>query len=222
MKLSKRAKSKGIVGILIFVMAVSVFVTPAMAQINIDGDFEGELGGYDESESTLNPNEVQIEGGFTVEGESAQEAEIVLRGAENTVIATDSISIFVDGSQSVNFEDEYDSGEVRFTTTEIPEGATIQVEYSTYFVGGTDDEQMDVGSVIINHETEGGTTGEDQFTVEADMSESADNKINELETQDSLDRGQLILSYIGAGGIVLLFIALFLMIRSEPDDGIDI
>jgi hypothetical protein len=184
----------------------SVLAGGAAADVEVAGEFDGTLAGYgDDAEA---PNEVTVDGQFTVEGETAVDPVIVIEGTDAAVLDTDSIEVFVEGSQSISFDRQYRAGEVRLTPAEgeIPAGTTIRVEFATYFTGGTDADTIDAGTVTVNYETAGGTPGEASFTAQADASNSADNRIDSLQSQlEEGDRAGLLLQGLaGVGGLAIV------------------
>lgn len=184
----------------------SVFAGVAAADVEVGGEFDGTLAGYGEDAET--PNEITVDGQFTVEGETAVNPEIVIEGTDAAVLDTDSIDVFVEGSQSISFDRQYRAGEVRLTPAEgeIPAGTTIRVEFASYFTGGSTADTIDAGTVTVNYETEGGTPGETAFTAQADASNSSDNRIESLQSQlEEGDRaGLLMRGLAGFGGLAIV------------------
>jgi hypothetical protein len=192
--------------VVIAVLFSSVLAGVAAADVEVSGDFDGALAGYGESAET--PNEITVDGQFSVEGETAVDPEIVIQGTDAAVLDTDSIEVFVEGSQSISFDRQYRAGEVRLTPTEgeIPAGTTIRVEFATYFTGGTTADSIDAGTVAVNYETAGGTPGEASFTAQSDASNSADNRIGSLQSQiEEGDQASLLIQGLAAlGGLAIV------------------
>lgn len=185
-------------------------VATAIAAVDITGEFDGTMSGYDTDESDQRPNEITVEGEFTVESEDAQNVVIRLEPAQWTVIDTNSASLFVEGEQSVEFDQRVVPGAVEFTADQVPAGTTVQLTFSTYFTGGTDATTIEAGTVTVEYESLGGTASEESFTAEADASNSADNRINTLESDIAADEGAgLLMKALAAIGAVAIVVGLF-------------
>lgn len=218
------AKRVAVVAV-VAVLFSSVFAGVAAADVEVTGELDGTLAGYGEDAEA--PNEVTVDGQFTVEGETAVEPRIIIEGSDAAVLDTDSIEVFVEGSQSISFDRQYRAGEVRLTPEqgEIPAGTTIRVEFATYFTGGTGADTIDAGTVTVNYETAGGTPGEASFTAQADASNSADNRIDSLQSQieDGDRTGLLMRALAGVGGLAIVVaivggaVALYRRRNSGPD-----
>ncbi|MFW5964803.1 MAG: hypothetical protein ACOCQM_08035, partial [Natronomonas sp.] len=184
----------------------SVFAGVAAADVEVGGEFDGTLAGYGEDAET--PNEITVDGQFTVEGETAVNPEIVIEGTDAAILDTDSIEVFVEGSQSTSFDRQYRAGEVRLAPEEgeIPAGTTVRVEFATYFTGGTTADTIDAGAVTVSYETEGGTPDETAFTAQADASNSSDNRIDSLQSQIAEgDQTSLVMQVLaGTGGLAIV------------------
>lgn len=188
----------------------------AVAQIQVVGDFNGTLGGYgDEANEDLRPNEIVVDGEFTVQGEPAQNVEVIIQSAKWTVLNTNSVSVFVEGSESVAFDKRYSAGEVRLVTDRIPAGTTVQIAFSTYFTGGTKADEVEAGSVRVNYETLGGTADGRSFTADVTAADSADNEISEL--RDKIASGEsagLAIKVLAAiGGLAIVVLVIYLIIN---------
>jgi hypothetical protein len=203
----------------------SVFAGVAAANIEVSGEFDGTLAGYGEDAET--PNEITVDGQFTVEGETAVDPEIVIEGTDAAVLDTDSIEVFVEGSQSISFDRQYRAGEVRLTPAEgeIPAGTTIRVEFATYFTGGTTADTIDAGTATVSYETAGGTPGESSFTAQANASNSPDNRIESLQSEiaDGARTSLVmqVLAGIGALAIVVAVIGGAVVIYRRRNSGPD-
>lgn len=198
-----RAAAVACAGILLLAFAVG----PAAAAIDIVGSFDGTYGGYGaDAEQDLRPNAVVVDGEFTVEGENAQNVEIRVRSAEWTVLDTDSVSVFVEGDTSVEFEQRVEPGAVVLSTDEIPAGTTVRLSFDAVYTGGADADSIDAGTVTVSYESLGGTAGEQSFTANAGTADSASDRIAELENEiaSSEDAGLLMQGLAAVGGLALV------------------
>ena len=156
----------------------------AAQAINVEGDFTGTLNGYDDS-GTDRPHMVSVEGDFTITGENAQNVQITVEPGQQMVLDQGSVEAFVAGDRDVSFDQSNRESRVLLTTDEIPSGTTIQVNFETVFVGGATTNELNGGTVTVSYETPGGTEGEESFDAQTDMSASADNRIDSLQSEIS-------------------------------------
>lgn len=212
-----------IFGVLVALFFISVSgVVVAQDTININGDFGGDLDGYEEDNSDPS-HMIAVEGEFTVSGEAAQDVTITIASDRWTVLDTATVEPFVEGERDITFDRQYQPDEVRLHTDEIPSGTTVLIEFETVFVGGTTSDSIDAGTVTVDYETPGGTEGEETFAADTDASASADNRIDALESTDQLVFWQEILSYVGILAIIFVVLKIVLSIaRDEDDNSIDI
>ena len=212
-----------IFGVLVALFFISVSgVVVAQDTININGDFGGDLDGYEEDNSDPS-HMIAVEGEFTVSGEAAQDVTITIASDRWTVLDTATVEPFVEGERDITFDRQYQPDEVRLHTDEIPSGTTVLIEFETVFVGGTTSDSIDAGTVTVDYETPGGTEGEETFAADTDASASADNRIDALESTDQLVFWQEILSYVGILAIIFEVLKIVLSIaRDEDDNSIDI
>lgn len=173
----------------------------AAQSINVEGDFAGTLGSYDDG--TDRPNIVSVEGEFTITGEDAQNVQITVAPGQQMILDQSSVETFVEGDRDVSFDQNNLENRVVLTTDEIPSGTTIQVDFETVFVGGTTTNELDAGTVIVSYETAGGTEGEESFDAPTDMSASADNRVESLQSEISdMENWRLIGITGGAFGVI--------------------
>jgi hypothetical protein len=188
----------------------------AAQAINVEGDFTGTLGGYDEGE-TDRPHVVSVEGEYTVTGENAQNVQVTVEPGQQMVLDQGSVEAFVEGDREVSFDQSNRGNRVVLTTDEVPSSTTIQVNFDTVFVGGTTANELNAGAVTVSYETAGGTAGEESFAAPTDMSASADNRVNSLQSEIS---GMQNWRLIGiAGGVfgalgIIGMIVLYLKLRN--------
>lgn len=177
----------------------------------VSGTFSATYDGYDDGESSEAPgHEIAIEGQVEVTGESAVNPTIIIHGAQHTVLDTASVQVFVEGDRSIQFDRSYSEGEVRLSADEIPSGTTLRVEYRTYYIGGADSPTMNVGQVQFDYNRPGGDRTRETFDIEATLENRPEEFVAAANTGSTLGLLQQILSYIGAGGVVLLLIGLVL------------
>lgn len=180
----------------------------AAQAINVEGEFTGTLGGYDDG-GTDRPHAVSVEGDFTITGEDAQNVRITVTPGQRMVLDQSSVETFVEGDQAVSFDKTNRGNQVILQTDEIPSGTTIQINFDTVYVGGTTTNELNAGSVTVSYETAGGTEGEESFDAPTDMSASADNRISSLQSEIS---GMQNWRLIGIGGGVFGILGIIGMI----------
>jgi hypothetical protein len=156
----------------------------AAQAINVDGEFSGTLGGYNDGD-TDQPHIITIEGTFTISGENAQNVQVMVSPGQQTVLEQSSVETFVEGDRDVSFDRINRGNQAALQTDEIPSGTTIQINFEVVYVGGTTTNEVDAGSVTISYETAGGTEGEESFGAPTDMTASADNRISSLQSEIS-------------------------------------
>jgi len=201
-------------GVVVASVILSFGAGTVLAQVNVIGEFDGTLGGYgDGAGEDQKPNEIVVDGQFTVEGEPAQQVEVVVQSERWTVLDTGSVSVFVEGDTSVEFNQRVTPNAVRLTTDEIPADTTVQVSFSTIYTGGTDSDEIDAGTVTVEYESAGGSAGEQTFTANASMANSPENRIAEVQNGDDGDNGDSLLIPGIVGGAVVIVIAGFIIWR---------
>lgn len=191
---------------LLLTILLALVTGTAIANIGVDGDFSGTLVGYGENsnnEAGEYPNEIVVEGEITVEGENAVNPTIYIESGPATVLDTSSINVLVPGSTSIEVDEWRGPDTVQLSAEEIPEGTTVEIGYSLFFKGGTDDSNLDAGDITIEYESPGGTPGEESFDVSTDSSNSADRVIDDLQRSDSIESWQKWLSYVGGVSIII-------------------
>lgn len=186
----------------------------------VSGDFSGTYDGYGDGETT-EPigHEIAVQGEFEVTGDSAVNPRIAIESAEYTVMDTTTVEVFVEGDRSIQFDRNDEAGQVGLRTDEIPPGTTIRVRFLVYFVGGIDAEEIEAGQVTVRYQTPGGTQQQESFTPMADISDSPDRVIQNLERGESLTWVQEIVSYVGGFAILLLLVIIVLRFRGGGGGG---
>ena len=197
-------------GVVILLAGMGSGLAAAQA-INVDGEFSGTLGGYND-EGTDRPHVVSVEGEFTLTGENAQNVQVTVSPGQRMVLDQGSVEAFVEGDREVVFDKTNRGNQVVLRTDEIPSGTTIQVNFEAVYVGGTTTNELNAGSVAVSYETAGGTEGEESFNVPTDMSASADNRIGALQSEISgMQNWRLIgiaggvIGVLGIIGIIVLY-----------------
>jgi hypothetical protein len=186
----------------------------------VSGDFSGTYDGYGDGETTEPVgHEIAVQGEFEVTGDSAVDPRIAIESAEHTVMDTTTVEVFVEGDRSIQFDRNDEAGQVGLRTDEIPPGTTIRVRFLVYFVGGIDAEEIEAGQVTVRYQTPGGTQQQESFTPMADISDSPDRVIQNLERGESLTWVQEIVSYVGGFAILLLLVIIVLRFRGGGGGG---
>lgn len=186
----------------------------------VSGDFSGTYDGYGDGETTEPVgHEIAIQGEFEVTGDSAVDPRITIESAEYTVMDTASVEVFVEGDRSIQFDRDDEAGQVELRTEEIPPGTTIRVRFLVYFVGSIAAEEIEAGEVSVHYQTPSGTQEQESFTPRADISDSPDRVIQNLERGESLTWIQEIVSYVGGFAILLLLVIIVLRFRGGGGGG---
>ncbi len=210
---SKRQTAIAIAALSILVISGSGIVSAA-----VSGDFTTTYDGYDDGESSDAPgHEIAHNGQLEVTGDSAVDPVIVVKAAPHTVLDTESVQVFVEGEQSIQFEKTFEAGEVHLSTDEIPSGTTIRLEYRTYYIGGSDSASITASEVDFNYQRPGGDRTRETFEVDATLENRPEEFVAEANSESQLSQIQRILSYVGGGAVVLLLLGLVMKAVSSDD-----
>jgi hypothetical protein len=210
MKLS--ATGVGKVAVVAAVVATVTLASAGLAAAAVSGDFTATYDGWDDGESSdVRGHEIAVQGQIEVTGDAAVDPRIVVRGADSTVLDTRTVQIFVEGDQSIQFQRSFEPSQVVFTADEIPAGTTLRLEFVTYYVGGANSNQVPAGVVQVNFDQPGGDRTREEFTVQSTLENRPESVIRNANTGSQLSTLQEVLSYVGAGGLVLLLLALVAM-----------
>lgn len=201
-------------------IAFLIGVSPVAAQvIEFDGEFQGELVGYSDDQSE-DSHQIAVEGGFTANGEAAQNVRITVEAGPKMILDQSSVEAFVEGEQEISFDQTVQGQRVVLTSDEIPSDTTIRIDYDVVFVGGTSEDELNAGTVTVQYETAGGTSGETSFDAPTDMNESADNRIASLQSEvDSLGSWRMIGIAGGVFGVLGIVSAILLYLRCCRESG---
>lgn len=204
----------------VFLLLFSLGGSSAAAQpIDIEGEFEGVLVGYNEEQADQS-HEIVVEGEFTVNGENAQDAQVIVEPGPQMLLDQGSVEAFVEGEREISFDRADDERRVVLSAEEIPSDTTIRIDFMVVFVGGTDEDELNAGSVIVEYETAGGTPGEASFDATTDMSESADNRIASLQSEaDAQKNWRLIGIAGGAIGLLAILAIIGMYLKCCRDTG---
>lgn len=201
-------------------IACLIGVGPVAAQvIEFDGEFQGELVGYSDGQSERS-HKVAVEGGFTANGEAAQNVRVTVEAGPQMILDQSSVEAFVEGEQEISFDRNVQGQRVVLTTEEIPSDTTIRIDYDVVFVGGTSEDELNAGTVTVQYETAGGTSGDTSFDAPTDVSKSADNRIASLESEvDSLGNWRMIGIAGGVFGVLGILGTILLYLRCCRETG---
>lgn len=192
--------------------------TVAAQAIDVTGEFEGTFEGYEAGQDSQS-HVIQVEGEFEITGENAQDVVIIILPGPETVLDQSSVETFVEGEREISFERIDRANAVELRAEEIESGTSVRVNYQTVFVGGTDAEEVDGGEIEIGFETAGGTEGGETFVATADVSSSADNRIDSLQSDvDSLETWRVIGIAGGIFGVLMLVVAVVVYLRSTGEE----
>lgn len=202
---ANRSISVGLLAILSIVIMITFAPSAASTQaIEAEGNFEGTTPGYAEGEGDWS-NLIETAGEFTITGEDAQNVRVVIESGPETVLDQSSVEPFVEGQVDISFDQTNRGDSVVLRTEEVPSGTTVQLNFASVFVGGSQAETINAGQITVNYETEGGTSSEQTFESETDMSSSADNRLSSLQSEmNSLEQWRL----MGIGGVAFGFLML--------------
>lgn len=199
----RKAVVLGIVGCMLLATASGIVAAA------VSGDFSATYDGYDDGESTdARGHEIAIEGQMEVTGDAAVDPTIVVTGAQPTVLDTASVTVFVEGDRSIQFDRNYQAGEVRMSANEVPAGTTIRIEYLTYYVGGSDSRSITASEVQFNYDRPGGDRTRETFQVDATLEKRPEDFVAAANSGSQLSQIQRVLSYVGGLAIILALLAL--------------
>lgn len=208
-------------GISVVVVSLVLLASAGVASAAVAGEFQATYDGYNtEQDTDARGHEIAVSGDLEITGDTAVDPRIIITGAEHTVLATSSVEVFVEGDRSIQFEREYDAGRVELRTSEIPAGTTVRISFLTYFVGGTDAAQLKGGQVTVIYETPSGTSERTSFAPTADVSNSPELVINDLEQGDRLSEFKRIGFWVGVVAIVILLLLIGMKIRGGGNGGL--
>ncbi|MFO7925595.1 MAG: hypothetical protein ACQET5_06390 [Halobacteriota archaeon] len=198
--------------IVVLLIGCMLLVTTAgIATAAVSGDFSTTYDGYDDGESTeARGNEIAVQGQIEITGDPAVNPTIVVQGDEWAVLDTASIEVFVEGDRSIQFDRSFRGGEVRLSTSEIPTETTIRLEYRTYYTGGSDSASITASTVQFEYNSPSGDRTRETFQPDTSLENRPEEFVAEVNSANQLSQIQRILSYIGAGGLVLLLFGLVL------------
>ncbi|NHX37605.1 MULTISPECIES: hypothetical protein [Halolamina] len=123
--------------ILAIVITLTVFTASAgIASAAVSGSFSSTYDGWEaSSDSNPSSHEIEVTGSVEVTGDSAVSPQIVISGADNTILDQSSVQVFVEGDRSINFDRSTRESSVIYQTDEIPADTTLRVEFVAYYVG---------------------------------------------------------------------------------------
>lgn len=203
-----------LLGLLVVVSAV--FTGVALGQVALEGDFEGTMVGYGEEangEAGDAPNEIAVEGSFTVDGEPIEDVEIEVTSGEYTVLDTSSVQLRVPG-EGIAFNTSLGRDQVTKSTGQLPEGTEVELAFSVYYIGDGDsaiaNDTIDAADINVDYRTLGGSSGDRSFDAETEVSNRAESVIADRERGSQLSTVQEILSYVG--GFTLVVLGLYILI----------
>lgn len=203
-----------ILGLLAIVSVV--FTGVAVGQVMVDGDFEGTMVGYgdDANQEVGNaPNQIVVQGSFTIKGEPAENVEITMTSADHTVLDTSSIELRVPG-EGIEFSTSVAPERVTESTSQLPEGTEVELTFSVYYIGDADgsiaDNTINAANINVNYQTLGGSEDETSFDAITNVENRPEAVIDEKERGSNLGTAQEILSYVG--GLAVVIVALYLLI----------
>lgn len=205
-----------ILGVLV-AMTVA-FSGVALGAVSLDGDFGGEMVGYGDKaneEAGDSPNEITVEGSFTVEGEPVKNVTIEATSDKYTVLDTSSVELLVPG-EGIEFDTFRGADRVTKSTAKLPEGTQVELSFSVYYIGDSDrsieDDTIDAADIEVEYRTLGDSEGSKKFDAETNVSNRPESVIADKERGETLGTVQKVLSYVGglalAGVVLYLFAAI--------------
>lgn len=178
--MTKGQHSRRGVLVLVVVLALAITLTP-IVHAAVSGDFTST---YDATGDTDEPGrEIQVSGTIEVTGEAAVEPRIEVSAGPDAVIATDSVEVFVEGEQGVNFDRSFDGGTVTLRTDEIPADTEIRVSFIVY-PRGTGEQNITSGIVNVRYNLPDGDRQSKEFTANANLSNSPESRVTELQSEN--------------------------------------
>ncbi|KAB1190648.1 MULTISPECIES: hypothetical protein [Haloferax] len=210
--------------LVVVVAAVVLLAGAGLATAAVSGSFETSYDGWDdESDTETRGHEIQVAGTVEVTGDAAVSPRIVVRGADQTVLDQESVQVFVDGERSIQFDRSVENSRVVYHADEIPSGTTLRVQYNSYYIGGAESGEVNVGAVEVFYDTPSGDSQRNTFTATNSLENRPESVISglesELNTGGTLTTVQEALSY--AGALFVLVIVFMIGKRAVSDDGDD-
>jgi hypothetical protein len=176
---------------------------------------------YDADASTDTPGrEIAVTGTFEVTGENAVNPEIAVRAARGTVLDADTVELFVEGDRTVDFQRQVRPNAVVYRADEVPSGTTLEVRYIVY-PKGTSGTNITAGNVRFQF-TSGGAQQTQAFSATADLSDSPQVRVSQLEDQvselESRAGANWRLRFFVLLGIAILALAGTVFVMRDSDD----
>jgi len=196
-----------------------LLLSAGIAAAAVSGSFTATYDGYNTQQTDARGHEIGVSGELEVTGDSVVQPQIYIKGADHTVLDTNSISVFVEGDRSLEFTRHYQAGQVVLTTDEIPTDTTIRIQFNTYFVGGTDTAQITAGQIDITYDTPSGASERKSYSPSVELQQSPDRVIKDLEQGNTLGQYQRIASYVGPA-VALILLAILLLMRRDNSGGL--
>lgn len=201
---------------------ISVILSGIVAgQVTVDGNFEGTMVGYGEDANAAAgdaPNEITVEGSFTVGGEPMEDVDISVTSAEYTVLDTSSVELRVPG-EGIEFTTNIGPDQVVKSTEQLPEGTEVELMFSVYYIGDSSDSISDnsinAGTINIDYMTLGGSSGDQSFSAQTDVSNRAESEIASAQQGSQISTLQKYLSYIGGAALVILVLYLLVYLVGQ-------
>lgn len=214
---SSKRRRQGAIGIVVVCLLLTL--SSGVVAAAVSGSFSATYDGYGDESTEAPGHEIAIDGQLEVTGDPAVNPTVVITASDTTVLDTESVRVFVEGDRSINFEQTYRAGEVRLTADEIPSGTTIRVEYRTYYIGNAESDSVTAGEVEVNYDRPGGERVRESFQAETTLENRPEDLLTTINSSEQQSTVQQLLSYIGAGSVVLLFIVLIYRVVSGGDGG---
>jgi hypothetical protein len=193
-----------------------VFTGVAVGQVMVDGDFKGTMVGYGDDanrEAGDAPNQIVVQGSFTIEGEPAENVEIEVTSGEYTVLDTSSLELRVPG-EGIEFSTSVGPDQITESTGQLPEGTEVELTFSVYYIGDADgsiaNNTINAANINVNYQTLGGSEDGTSFNAVTNVENRPEAVIDQKERGSKIGTAQEVLSYIG--GLAVVIIVLYLLV----------
>lgn len=208
-------------------LAAALLLSSGIAAAAVSGSFSAEYDGWDDGDDAdVVGHEIQVEGTLTVSGDSLVRPRIVVRPGEYTVLDYETVSIFVEGDRSIQFDKAFRQQSVEYQAEEVPAGTELRIQFVAYYVGGAPSADVEASRVNVFYRTPSGDDQREVFRQELTLENRPEAVISGLETD--LRNSELFstaIDYLSILGVVFLFYIVFRLASGGgggDDESVDI
>lgn len=195
---------------MVCLLAAALLVSSGIAAAAVSGSFSAEYDGWDDGDDAdVVGHEIRVEGTMTVSGNSLVNPRIVVHPGEYTVLDYETVSIFVEGDRSIQFDKTFREQSVEYRAEEVPAGTELRIQFVAYYVGGAPSADIEASRVNVFYQTPGGDDQREVFRQDLTLENRPEAVIQGLRT-DLRNRewftGTIDMVLTGLGVLFLLYL----------------